>query len=71
MLKLRIILLFLFCVSVCDAQKEGNIWYFGNRAGLNFNGKEAVALTDGVLSTSEGCAVISALQASCFFIQMV
>ena len=41
------------------AQKEGNIWYFGSRAGLDFNSGSPVALTNGTLSTFEGCSSIS------------
>lgn len=41
------------------SQKEGNIWYFGDKAGLDFNGNKPKALTDGTLSTTEGCACIS------------
>jgi gliding motility-associated-like protein len=41
------------------AQGEGNIWYFGSYAGLDFNGGSPVALTNGALSTAEGCASIS------------
>ena len=37
---------------------EGNIWYFGNFAGLDFNPGAPVALTDGALTTNEGCATI-------------
>lgn len=40
-------------------QNEGNIWYFGNEAGLDFNSGSPVALTDGQLNTLEGCATIS------------
>ena len=45
--------------SVSYGQKEGNIWYFGDRAGLDFNSGKPVALTNGVLNTTEGCSVIS------------
>lgn len=38
------------------AQKAGNIWYFGNNAGLDFNGPSVVPLSNGALSTSEGCS---------------
>ena len=38
------------------AQNEGNIWYFGNNAGIDFNSGAAVALGDGQLITNEGCA---------------
>ena len=41
------------------AQKEGNIWYFGNMAGLDFNSEAPVALTDGVMNTVEGSSAIS------------
>nr|WP_315151415.1 T9SS type B sorting domain-containing protein [uncultured Flavobacterium sp.] len=41
------------------AQGEANIWYFGNKAGLDFNSGNPVALTDGKLVTLEGCATIS------------
>jgi len=41
------------------AQGEANIWYFGNKAGLDFNSGSPVALTDGQMVTVEGCAAIS------------
>lgn len=41
------------------AQKESDIWYFGNNAGLDFNGGAPVAITNGALVTFEGCASIS------------
>ena len=40
------------------AQNEANIWYFGNNAGMDFNGGAPVALTNGILNTVEGCATI-------------
>ena len=46
----------MFCAS---AQNEGNIWYFGASAGLDFNSGAPVALIDGMLNTNEGCATIS------------
>ena len=61
----RYIRIFLFSLSfilfsnISYSQKEENIWYFGNRAGLDFNSGSPVALTDGVLFTNEGCSVIS------------
>ena len=45
-----------FCVY---AQNEGNIWYFGTNAGLDFNSGSPVMLSDGMLDTFEGCATIS------------
>ena len=46
------------------AQKQGNIWYFGRQAGLDFNAGAPVAgipvaLTDGQIDTYEGCATIA------------
>ena len=57
----RKILFFCFLVSVQYAkpQNEGNIWYFGNNAGLDFNSGVPIPLTDGMLNTAEGCASIS------------
>ena len=55
----HILKLFLLISTISNAQKEGNNWYFGNRAGLDFNGGSPVVLTDGTLNTNEGCATIS------------
>jgi gliding motility-associated-like protein len=41
------------------AQGEGNVWYFGNNAGLDFNSGAPVVLTNGAMMTNEGCASIS------------
>ncbi|NOY51085.1 MAG: gliding motility-associated C-terminal domain-containing protein, partial [Chlorobi bacterium] len=49
--------LILFSVS-SFAQKKTSVWYFGNNAGLDFKSGTAVAITDGALSTREGCATI-------------
>ena len=46
----------LFFYSALFAQKEGNIWYFGDLAGVDFNSGMATAITDGALQTNEGCA---------------
>ncbi|CAN5355090.1 hypothetical protein BH11BAC1_BH11BAC1_29940 [soil metagenome] len=46
-------------IQICLSQKEGNIWYFGNLAGLDFNSGAPVALTNGALNTTEGCSSIS------------
>ncbi len=40
-------------------QKEGNIWYFGSMAGMDFNGGAPVALTNGQIFTTEGSASIA------------
>jgi hypothetical protein len=55
----RKLLLFVLCLPLLGlAQKEGNIWYFGQNAGLDFNSGSPVALTDGMLNSIEGCASI-------------
>ncbi len=47
---------FLFAQEI---QNTSNIWYFGNKAGLNFNTDPPTALTDGQLNTQEGVATIA------------
>lgn len=49
---------FLF-FTVSFAQNEGNIWYFGNHAGLDFSSGSPVALTDGQTMQKEGTASIA------------
>jgi gliding motility-associated-like protein len=47
-------------VTFANAQQERFFnWYFGNQAGLSFSGGAPVALTNGAMSTTEGCASIS------------
>ncbi len=63
-----IILLPLFCFS----QKQGNIWYFGDHAGLDFNSGSPIALTNGQTYSPdgtkvEGTAVISNSSGSLLF----
>ena len=41
------------------AQGEANVWYFGFGAGIDFNTEPPSTLTDGMLSTDEGCSSIS------------
>ena len=52
---------FLCCASLTHAQQEASNWYFGQNAGLQFNVDtgSVSALTDGQLSTFEGCTSIS------------
>ncbi len=55
----KFLLLLALLPSLCFAQKEANIWYFGAGAGLDFNGGAPVPLTNGQLNTTEGCASIA------------
>lgn len=55
------IALFIFCAFLSNyifSQKEGNIWYFGNNAGVSFNTSPPTALTNGKLSQREGCSSV-------------
>lgn len=52
--------LLLGVTSVCAQaqQKEGNIWYFGDLAGIDFNTTSPTSLTNGKMRTAEGCASV-------------
>jgi hypothetical protein len=41
------------------AQRENNIWYFGNQAGVTFSSGSPVAISNSMLSSYEACASIS------------
>ena len=58
-MKTKCLLILLLTSTILYAQKEGNIWYFGRRAGLDFNSGAPVPLTDGIMNTLEGCSAIS------------
>src|SRR5688572_759904 len=47
-----------FCIHLFS-QNEGRFWYFGNYAGLDFSTSPPTVLTNGAVSTSEGCTSIS------------
>jgi hypothetical protein len=49
--------LLLLLVVSASAQRENNIWYFGLRAGLDFNGSGPRAITSAMIA-NEGCATI-------------
>jgi gliding motility-associated-like protein len=57
MKKLIFIISFLIALQ-SFAQGEANFWYFGENAGLDFNGSTPTSITGG-LNTIEGCASIS------------
>ena len=56
---LLLISIALFSFQLSFAQKENNIWYFGQLAGLDFNGGAPVPLTNGAMNTWEGCASVA------------
>jgi gliding motility-associated-like protein len=57
------IILFLITISCYNSfsQKQGNIWYFGNLAGIDFNSGSPVALLNGQIpsTNTEGTSCIS------------
>ncbi|NVJ64187.1 MAG: gliding motility-associated C-terminal domain-containing protein [Flavobacteriaceae bacterium] len=54
----QVIFLLLPCLAFTQ-NKQGNNWYFGRYAGLNFNTDPPTPLLDGEINTWEGCATIS------------
>lgn len=53
----KLLILFTFLTTFLTySQKEANIWYFGENAGLDFNTTPPTAVTNGALSTLEGCS---------------
>jgi hypothetical protein len=50
----------LFSCAILNAsgQSETNIWYFGEKAGLDFNSGAPVPLLNSSMGASEGCASI-------------
>lgn len=60
--KSKVILFIFFLgygIEAFYAQGQGNIWYFGDHAGLDFNTNPPTPLLDGQVNTSEGCASIA------------
>ncbi len=53
----KIIILVLIGFSAFS--QEHNIWYFGSKAGLDFSNGAPVAITNGQINTTEGCASIA------------
>ena len=55
-MKKNLLIVSFFIFLNCYAQKQANIWYFGENAGIDFNFSPPQALTDGQLNTLEGCS---------------
>ena len=56
----RVLSVFIFLFTLTTyGQKEANFWYFGQKAGLDFTTGTPIPLSDGKLSTLEGCSTIS------------
>ena len=58
---MRIVLIVLLLISSQNlfSQGQADWWYFGQSAGVHFTTSGPVAVNDGQISTSEGCASIS------------
>lgn len=54
-----VVLAYLVLASTAFGQRQAENWYFGEQAGLNFRTGLAVALTDGAMTTREGCITVS------------
>ncbi|RWW91828.1 PKD domain-containing protein, partial [Flavobacterium cerinum] len=59
MLKKRYLIIILLTSLSLFSQKEAANWYFGNKAGLDFNSGSPVPLLNGQMDQLEGCASIS------------
>jgi len=59
MKNLLVILIIIYSSMSSFGQKQGNIWYFGDSVGIDFNGNVPVPLTDGLLGTEVGSSAVS------------
>lgn len=67
-MKLIIFILLSFTFSnLTLSQGEGNNWYFGQYAGLSFSTNPPTILTNGRLTTGEGCSSVSGKDGSLVF----
>lgn len=57
-IKFFIAIVFFFTNLICFSQNQNNIWYFGDKAGLNFNTSPPTTLSDGVFSHTEGVSSV-------------
>jgi len=55
-LQIKFLICWFFLNSLAYSQMQNNIWYFGDKAGINFNTGTPVALTDGAMLTSDNTA---------------
>lgn len=62
-----ILLLALLLTVPLFAQRETANWYFGSKAGLDFNSGNPEVLTDGQIATTEGCSTVSDSNGSLLF----
>lgn len=59
MKKINFLFLLLLFTTVSFSQSPAGIWYFGKKAGINFNSSSTpIVLNDGQIDTNEGCATL-------------
>jgi len=51
-------IVFSLLINDVMAQKEGNIWYFGSHAGLDFNNDTVIALEDNAMWDNDNSSTI-------------
>ncbi|MCC7298582.1 MAG: gliding motility-associated C-terminal domain-containing protein [Bacteroidia bacterium] len=55
-------------ISFAHGQKAGSkVWYFGLNAGIDFTQNPPLGITNGSLSTNEGCAAVTDLNGKLYF----
>ncbi|MBR9923299.1 MAG: gliding motility-associated C-terminal domain-containing protein [Bacteroidetes bacterium] len=59
--------LFFSCLALLQAQKEHNIWYFGDRNGIDFNNGGPMPLFDSEMQTFEAAATICDAEGNLLF----
>lgn len=66
---MRFFIIFIFLVPLASfSQSEASIWYFGEKAGIEFNPDgSTIPLLDGQLSTLKGCASLSDINGEILF----
>jgi gliding motility-associated-like protein len=67
MRSVALLFIFFLIAAPLKAQREAANWYFGAKAGLDFNSGEPVPLLDGELDTLEGCESFSTADGSLLF----
>lgn len=69
MKKIYLALYFILGCFLLSAQNEASFWYFGQRAGVQFDAESGIvtALTNGQLNTLEGCTTISDINGNLLF----
>ncbi len=60
-------LLLWLIVNLLFSQSQGDYWYFGSKAGLQFNNNAVSVLYNGEINTREGCTAISNVEGELLF----